>query len=113
MDPELLQKVSDGRVFTGRQAVGLKLIDALGDEHTAIEWLAKEKNIDPKTPVRDYTLKPRFSDLPFLHVAVLGVLDAIGLRGLGERLRDWGAIQAVERLNLDGLLALWHPPSGN
>ena len=64
--------MSDGRVFTGRQAVELKLIDALGDEQAAIDWLAKEKNIDAKTPVRDYPLSPRFGDLPFLHVAVLG-----------------------------------------
>src|SRR4029079_3267544 len=34
-----LDKVSDGRVFTGRQAVELKLIDALGDEQAAIDWL--------------------------------------------------------------------------
>jgi protease-4 len=32
---------------------------------------------------------------------------------LAERVREWGAIQAIERLNLDGLLALWHPPSTN
>ena len=113
LDDASLQKVSDGRVFTGRQAVELKLIDGLGDEETAIEWLAKEKNIDPKTPVRDYPLAPRFSDLPFLHVAALGVLDAVGLGGLAERVREFGAVQAVERLNLDGLLALWHPPSSN
>ncbi|MGH6740383.1 MAG: signal peptide peptidase SppA [Bradyrhizobium sp.] len=113
LDPALLQKVSDGRVFTGRQALGLKLIDALGDEQTAIDWLAKNKNIDPKTPVRDYQLTPRFADLPFLHVAMVGILDAAGLTGLAERVRGWGAIQAVERLNLDGLLALWHPPASN
>ncbi len=113
MDDALLVKVSDGRVFTGRQAVALKLIDALGDEQAAIDWLAKEKNIDPKTPIRDYRLNPRFGDLPFLHVAALGLLDAIGLNGLAERFKEWGAIQAVERLNLDGLLALWHPPVSN
>jgi protease-4 len=113
LDPELLQKVADGRVFTGRQAVELKLIDALGDEQAAIDWLVKEKNIDAKTPVRDYPLSPRFSDLPFLHVAALGLLDAVGLSGLAERFKEFGAIQAVERLNLDGLLALWHPPSSN
>ena len=39
----MLDRVSDGRVFTGRQAIELKLIDALGDERSAIEWLAKEK----------------------------------------------------------------------
>src|SRR6478672_5162349 len=113
LDDASLQKVSDGRVFTGRQAVELKLIDGLGDEQAAIDWLAKEKNIDPKTPIRDYPLAPRFSDLPFLHVAALGLLDAVGLNGLAERFREFGAVQAVERLNLDGLLALWHPPSSD
>jgi protease-4 len=44
---------------------------------------------------------------------MVGLLDAVGLAGLAERLRDWGTIQAVERLNLDGLLALWHPPVSN
>jgi protease-4 len=113
LDPEALQKVVDGRVFTGRQAVELKLIDALGDEQAAIDWLAKEKHIDAKTPVRDYPLAPRFGDLPFLHVAALGALDAVGLRGLAERFKEWGAVQAIDRLNLDGLLALWHPSSTN
>jgi protease-4 len=113
MDDATLARVSDGRVFTGRQAVELKLIDGLGDEQTAIDWLAKEKNIDAKTPVRDYPLAPRFSDLPFLHVAALGLLDAMGLNGLAERFKEWGAVQAIDRLNLDGLLALWHPPTSN
>jgi len=113
MDDDLLQKVSDGRVFTGRQAVELKLTDGLGDEQTAIDWLAKEKHIDAKTPVRDYPLAPRFSDLPFLHVAALSLLDAVGLNALAERFREWGGVQAIERLNLDGLLALWHPSATN
>jgi protease-4 len=124
LDPATLDKVADGRVFTGRQALELKLIDALGDEKAAVEWLAKAHPcsgegakpatcIDPKTPVRDYRLSPRFSDLPFLHTAMVGLLDAIGLGALAERFKDWGAFQAVERLNLDGLLALWHPPTTN
>ena len=59
MDDATLDKVADGRVFTGRQAVPLKLIDELGDERAAVAWLAKEKNINPKTPVRDYKLRDR------------------------------------------------------
>jgi protease IV len=113
LDDAELARISDGRVFTGHQGIGLKLIDQLGDEQAAIDWLVKEKGIDAKTPVRDYPLSPRFGDLPFLHVAALGMLDAVGLNGIAERLREWGAVQAVERLNLDGLLALWHPPVSN
>jgi protease-4 len=113
LNGDALDKVADGRVFTGRQALSLKLIDAIGNEQTAVEWLVKEKGIDPKTPVRDHRLTPRFGDLPFLHAAMIGVFDAVGLTSFARRIEEWGAIQAVERLNLDGLLALWHPPVTN
>jgi protease-4 len=109
LDDAGLDRVADGRVFTGRQGVPLRLVDELGDEQTAIAWLAKESNIDPKTPVRDYSLHDRFSDLPFLHTAAGAVLDAAGLGALARHLDEWGAVQTVDRLNLDGLLALWHP----
>jgi protease-4 len=105
--------VSDGRVFTGHQAIGLKLVDELGDERAALAWLAKEKNVDAKLPVRDYELKSRFSDLPFLHASVVALLDATGLSTLARRFGDWGMVAEVERFNLDGLLALWHPAAAN
>jgi protease IV len=107
-----LAAVADGRVFTGRQGVGLKLVDGLGNEKTALAWLEKEKKIPASTPVRDYSLEPRFSELSFLHVAAW-TFEAVGLSAVAHRIEAWGAVQAVERLNLDGLLALWHPPSAN
>jgi len=112
MDDQLLAQVSDGRVFTGRQAVGLKLVDGLGNEKAALDWLEKEKKVPASTPVRDYSLQPRFSELSFLHVAAW-TFEAVGLNVIAHRIEEWGAVQAVERLNLDGLLALWHPPSSN
>ena len=112
MDDPLLAQVSDGRVFTGRQAVGLKLVDGLGNEKAALDWLEKEKKVPANTPVRDYSLQPRFSELSFLHVAAW-TFEAVGLNVIAHRIEEWGAVQAVERLNLDGLLALWHPPSSN
>ena len=60
-------------------------------------------------PVRDYSLRPRFSEFSFLHVAAW-TFQAAGLSALAQRLEAWASVQAVERLNLDGLLALWHPP---
>jgi protease-4 len=108
-----LQAVVDGRVFTGHQGLDLKLVDELGDERTALAWLAKEKNVDAKLPVRDYELQPRFGDLPFLHAAAVALLDAAGLTALAERLDAGAAVEAVARFNLDGLLALWHPATAN
>jgi protease IV len=113
LDDAGIERVADGRVFTGRQAVGLKLVDQLGDEQTALSWLAKEKNIDPNTPVRDFRLRDRLSDLTFLHTAAVVVLEAVGLGAFARHVEEWGALQAVERLSLDGLLALWHPPVAN
>jgi len=101
-----LQTASDGRVFTGHQAIDLKLIDELGDERTALAWLGKEKNVDTGLPVRDYNLHSRFSDLSFLHAAALALLDAVGLTTLADRL-EWST--TMQGFNLDGLLALWHP----
>lgn len=113
MDDATLAKVSDGRVFTGRQGLALKLVDELGGERAAIAWLVKEKKIDSGTPVRDYRLRDRFGDLPFLHTAAVMLLNGVGLGSLAGRLDELGAVQAMERLNLDGLLALWHPPAAN
>jgi protease IV len=101
-----LQTAADGRVFTGHQAIDLKLIDELGDERTALAWLGKEKKIDTSLPVRNYNLHSRFSDLSFLHAAGLALLDAVGLSALADRLELSTAMQGF---NLDGLLAFWHP----
>lgn len=113
MDDALLEQVADGRVFTGRQGLKLKLVDELGGEKAAIAWLAKEKGVDAKLKVRDYKLQARFGEFSFLHLAMVTALNAVGLTGIAQRIEAWGTVQAIERLNLDGLLALWHPPGTN
>ena len=113
LDGEALDKVSDGRVFTGRQAIELKLADEIGQEREAIEWLAKTNNIDPKTPVRDWRLTPRFNELSFIHLGTSALLETVGLGAVARQLESLGLLQSVEKLNLDGLLALWHPSAQN
>ena len=83
--------LADGRVFTGRSAVGNGLADAIGGEAAAREWLAKERGIDrslaaiDRDPERD-----------------AGWLDRIAGRLVGRN-------TAAEGLLLDGLIAVWHP----
>src|SRR5262245_33539972 len=113
MDDALLEKVADGRVFTGRQAIELKLIDQLGDEKTAVTWLVEQKGVKKDLPVRDYKLHPRLGDLSFLRTAASVTLEALGLSSLAHQLERSGVAQAVDRLGLDGMLALWQPAATN
>ena len=43
-----------GRVFTGREAVQLKLVDSIGGEDEAVEWLRSTRNIDKSLKVVDW-----------------------------------------------------------
>ena len=113
LDDAQLEKVADGRVFTGRQAVDLKLVDQIGDEKTAVAWLVENKGVDKDLPVRDYKLTPRFGDLTFLKTAASITLDALGLGGIARQIEQTGVTQAVDRLSLDGMLALWLPAGTN
>jgi protease IV len=113
MDDGQLERVADGRVFTGHQAVDLKLIDELGDEKSAIAWLVEQKGVKKDVPVRDYKLGPRFGDLTFLRTAAFATFDALGLSTIARRIEQAGMVQAVDRLSLDGMLALWQPATAN
>jgi protease-4 len=113
MDDTQLEKVVDGRVFTGRQAIDLKLIDQLGDEKTAVTWLVEQKGVKKGLTVRDYKLEPRFGDLPFLKTAAVVTLEALGLGSIAHQIGQIGVAQAVDRLGMDGMLALWQPAASN
>lgn len=113
MDDTQLEKVVDGRVFTGRQAIDLKLIDQLGDEKTAVTWLEEQKGVKKGLSVRDYKLEPRFGDLPFLRTAAAVTLEALGFGSIAHQIAQTGVVQAVDRVGLDGMLALWQPAASN
>src|SRR2546428_4495485 len=113
MDEALIEKVADGRIFTGRQAVELKLIDQLGDEKAAAAWLVTEKKVKSDLPVRDYKLTPQFGDLTFLRAAASIAFDALGLSSIARQIEQAGVAQAGDQLALDGMLALWRPAAAN
>lgn len=55
---EETKDIADGRVYTGRQALRLKLVDAIGDEDSAVKWLQDTKKINPALKVQIRELKP-------------------------------------------------------
>jgi protease-4 len=56
MDPDKVRAVGDGRAYTGRQALGLGLVDAIGGEREARDWLAAEKGVPAGLAVEDLQL---------------------------------------------------------
>lgn len=91
MPRDRVMPLADGRVFSGRQARGHGLVDALGDEREARDWLEKDRGISKALPVKDVTI--------------------------GEDGRFWsglagsalGKVLFSERLRLDGVVSVWHP----
>jgi len=104
LDDSELAKVSDGRVFTGRQGLPLKLVDGLGGEREAIAWLEADKGVAKNLPVRDWKKKSTAASFGLVESAA-GALGALGFETLAEALR--GAAQAQRASALDGLLAIW------
>ncbi len=104
MSDEQLQVVSDGRVFTGRQGMEVHLVDRLGGEREAIDWLQKEKNVTKDLPVRDWKQDRALERLGILSFSARAA-EALGLGGLSVAL-DHAAAGAQERM-LDGLLSIW------
>ena len=91
--PDVLA-LADGRILTGRQALGDKLIDAIGGESEALDWLTKEKHVATGLPV-----VTRFP------------LNNSGWGGFGKwvgsEARAAVGLDAGGALPLDGLVSLW------
>ena len=91
MNRQTVKKLADGRIYTGRQAVKNGLIDAIGGEKEALNWLSSAKNIDKHLPLKLLRFDEEESFLK-------KILD-----------RFLGKILISDGLRLDGLVSLWHP----
>lgn len=91
MPREKVLELADGRVFSGRQAMTAGLVDAIGAEPEARQWLADTHEIADSLPVRDVEVVHEDEPWRDLFDSVIG-------KGLFS-----------ERLTLDGVISLWHP----
>jgi len=105
-DISTARSLSDGRVYTGRQAIAARLIDEIGGENVARTWLETEKKLDAGLKIVDWT-EDGVTDLNFVS-KVLNI--AAGLVGLTPNDRAVLGISNLSgRRSLDGMLSLWHP----
>lgn len=93
MDEAQVRELADGRAYTGRQALKLKLIDEIGGVEEARDWLEKEKKIGKNLKLHDVKPKPQLDDI----WGELGQVTGI-------------KIFSRSATGLDGLVSIWHPP---
>lgn len=89
-----VRALSDGRVYTGRQALQEKLIDGLGGPEEAVNWLAEKHKLSKKLEIREMDAQPKYP-------ALLG------------RLSQWTGIKIFGSMpvGLDGLISIWQHPA--
>ena len=95
-------KLADGTIYTGRQALKVKLIDQLGGDPEIRDYLAK-RDISKDLPVVDWDKK---SNTPFL---LAGAVSKVAtLLGYGDlfKAQDLEGI-LPQKLLLDGLVSVW------
>jgi len=98
MDPAKVRALADGRAYTGRQALNLGLIDEIGGERAAREWLAKEKGVSDSLPVEDLTTGGLTSR--WLSSSLGWMFDSV-----------WKSVLS-QGVMLDGAQALWQRSGG-
>ena len=107
IEPNSVPGLTQGRIYSGRQAVKLKLADQIGDEETAMSWLRTERDVPAGLNVVDW--KPKAESGGLFGWLIRSMADAIGI--------STGTIaglvgQVMSTLKLDGLVSVWHPNSG-
>ena len=85
---DVLNLISDGRILTGRQAKELDLIDEIGTEKDAINWLKEQAGIDVEVPVVDFSSQDNFLNL--LNIGFIkNKINNINLNPLNGLLAIW------------------------
>jgi len=104
IEPGSVPGLTDGRIYSGRQAVELKLVDQIGDEKAAMSWLTKERQVPAGLKIVDWT--PTQESTGLFGWLFQSLAASIGLSA--ERIAGIAA-QISATLKLDGLVSVWHP----
>jgi protease-4 len=63
IESKTLEIISDGRIFTGKQAKELNLIDFIGSKSDAIQWLKNEAKLPPDIDILDFSKENQYEKL--------------------------------------------------
>lgn len=98
--------LADGSIFTGAQALENGLVDQIGGEDNAIDWLEKEKSIAEDLEVITYKPKRPQDGIFQNPAALVKIARFFGFNLTDSDAREIGK-ELQERLFLDGLVSIW------
>ena len=100
--------LSDGRIYSGHAAQENGLIDAIGGEKAAVQWLESERSVEKDLPVLNWSVLQDQDGLPISVKMTQGIGSGLA-NGLIERLNlsKWLISPAIM---LDGLVSVWQAP---
>ena len=102
-----MDDIKTGRIYTGRQALQTGLIDAIGDEQTAIKWFTDVRKVKAGLKVRDW--KPQSSsEFDLFRSSIASLAAKLGLGALADE-SVLTELEALKDRPLDGLFSIWHP----
>lgn len=107
LDPQSMPGLSEGRIYSGRQAVVLKLVDEIGDERAAKSWLEKNRGVTEGLSVIEWKLASESGGLADWILGSLAALFGSTGQGAAALLGTFAT-----GLKLDGLISVWHPAGG-
>lgn len=106
INPDSVPGLTEGRIYSGRQAIKHKLIDQLGGEEEAVKWLEDEKKLPKDLSIVDWEVEYSNGSGWLGSIAK----SLLSRAGLPVSLLDsvLGPGNALERVQLDGLVSVWH-----
>ncbi len=106
LGPNELVEVRTGKIYSGRQALNARLIDQIGSEKEALEWLHSEHGVTESIKVIDRAPESSGS-ASFLMRSMVRAVG--GLFGIPSDRLAWLVSESPRLNQLDGLVSLWHP----
>jgi protease IV len=97
--------LEQGRVFSGREALTLKLVDQLGGEPEAVRYLEEQRNVPKGLRVVDW--KPKRESSWGLLGASIRALSGLVLGDVADDLAGLLASDRIATMRLDGLVSVW------
>jgi protease-4 len=99
--------LEQGRVYSGREALDHKLIDAIGGETEALKWLAEKRPSTRGLKVVDWKPK-RDVEFGWFRVTMRALEPLIGAQA-AEIARAVADDARLQIMRLDGLVSVWQP----